>query len=258
MTNNGWLSIPKSHPQARVRLFCFPYAGGGAFEYRTWALSVPPEVEIVAVQLPGREARLQETPFTKLDALCEALAPILATALDKPFAFFGHSLGAITAFELSRQLRRQNGAQPLRLFVSGSRAPQIPDPHPPLQHLPDDDFVQEVSVRYKGIPREILENAEMLALLLPALRADFAMSDTYVYDDEAPFDFPISCFGGLQDHSSPRTHLEAWRQQTGNAFSLNMFEGDHFFLKASRLSLLQAVCGQLRQDVLTNGCGTQI
>lgn len=258
MKNNGWLSTPKPNPQARVRLFCFPYAGGGVFEYRAWALSVAPEVEIVAVQLPGREARLPETPFMRLDELCATLAPVLAPALDKPFAFFGHSLGAIIAFELVRQLRRQNGAQPLRLFVSGSRAPQIPDPYPPLHHLPDDDFVHEVSVRYQGIPREILENTEMLALLLPALRADFAMSDTYVYGDEAPCACPISCFGGLQDHNSPREHLEAWRRQTGSAFSLNMFEGDHFFLKTARLPLLQTVCDQLRQDLLTHGCGSQI
>jgi medium-chain acyl-[acyl-carrier-protein] hydrolase len=249
---NGWLSIPKPNPQARVRLLCFPYAGGGVFEYRAWAFGVPPEVEIGAVQLPGREARLREAPFTKLDELCGALAQILAPYLNKPFAFFGHSLGAIVAFELIRQLRRQNGVRPVRLFASGSRAPQIPDPYPPIHHLPDDDLVREVSGRYDGMPREILENAEMLALLLPALRADFAMSDTYVYTEEAPLDCPISCLGGLQDSCSPREHLEAWRQQTRSAFALNLFEGDHFFLKTSHLPLLQMVGAQLRQDILTH------
>jgi len=257
-TTNAWINIPKPNAQARVRLFCFPYAGGGAFEYRAWAYGVPPEVEIGAIQLPGREARLRETPFTKLHELCETLAQALAPYLDKPFAFFGHSLGAFITFELIRQLRRQNRALPVRLFVSGARAPQIPNPYPPVYHLPDDELIRAVSVRYGGIPDEILQNAELLAILLPALRADFAMSDTYVYADEEPLDCPIFCFGGLQDCSAPAGHLQAWREQTRSAFALKMFCGDHFFLKASRIPLLQVLCGYLNKDVLTNGCVTQI
>jgi len=244
-TNNSWFSFPKPNSPARTRLFCFPYAGGGVFEYRTWAHCLPSAVEVCAVQLPGREARLREAPYTKLHDLCETLAQAIVPYLDKPFAFFGHSLGAFITFELIRQLRRQNGPLPRHLFVSGSRAPQIPDPDPPVYHLPDADLIREVNQRYDGIPSEIMQNAEMLGLLMPALRADFEMNDTYVYHDEAPLDCPISCFGGLQDRSTPARHLEAWQEQTRRAFAVKMFWGDHFFLKNSRLLLLQAVSEHL-------------
>lgn len=248
-TSNGWISIPKPNAAAAMRLFCFPHAGGGVFEYRTWPASLPPGVEVCAVQLPGREARLRETPFTQMHALCEALAPALAPYLDKPYAFFGHSLGAFIAFELIRELRRQQQPLPRRLFVSGSRAPQVPNPEPPVYHLPDRELIREVSQRYDGIPAEVLANAEILEMLLPAMRADFAMNDGYVYHEEAPLDCPISGFGGLQDRGVPAAHLEAWRVQTAAAFTLQMLWGDHFFIKTSRLPLLQAVREQLNQAV---------
>jgi len=245
MSNNAWISIPKPNASARLRLFCFPYAGGGIFEYRTWAYALPPEIEVCAVQLPGREARLREMPFTKLRELCETLAQAIVPYLDKPFAFFGHSLGAFIAFELIRQLRRENCPMPLRLFVSGSRAPQLPNLEPPVYHLPDDELIREVNQRYGGIPAEVLKNAEMLEMLLPMLRADFAMHDTYVYRDDLPLDCPISCFGGQQDSSTPVTPLEAWRDQTRNTFALQMFAGDHFFIRSARMPLLQAIREQL-------------
>jgi len=250
MSNNAWISIPRPSASARLRLFCFPYAGGGVFEYRAWPASLPPEVEVCAIQLPGREARLRETPYSQMAALCEVLAQVIVPHLDRPFAFFGHSLGAFIALELVRRLRQQCRPQPEHLFVSGSRAPQLPNPEPPVYHLPDRELIREVSERYDGIPAEVLANADILEMLLPALRADFAMNDTYVYRDEAPLDCPIAAFGGLQDHGVPPGHLEAWREQTRGAFTLNMFWGDHFFLKTSRIPLLQAVREQLNQAVV--------
>ncbi len=249
MIKNAWINIPKPNASARVRLFCFPYAGGGVFEYRTWAASLPMEVEIGAVQLPGRETRLREAPLTQVRALCAILAEAMKPYLDRPFAFFGHSLGALIAFELIRELRRAAQPLPSKLFVSGARAPQLPSLEPPVYHLPDDELLQEVNQRYGGIPAEILQNAEMLEMMLPMLRADFAMHDTYVYHDDLPLDCPILCFGGQQDASTPITHLEAWRDQTRNHFALQMFGGDHFFIRSSRTPLLQAVSAHINQIV---------
>jgi medium-chain acyl-[acyl-carrier-protein] hydrolase len=129
--NDAWVLCPKPNPQARLRLFCFPYAGGGASRFRLWPDFLPPEVEVCAIQYPGREARLGESPFTQLSPLVQTLASALRLYLNLPFVFFGHSLGALACFELARQLRRQGQPEPLHLFVSGRRAPQVPNPDPP-------------------------------------------------------------------------------------------------------------------------------
>lgn len=249
MPNNAWIAIPKPNAAAKRRLFCFPYAGGGVFEYRLWAASLPADVEIGAVQLPGREARLAETPFTQIRQLCETLAAAMTPFFNKPFAFYGHSLGALVAFELIRELRRTGRPLPRQLLVSGARAPHLPSLEPPVYHLPDDELIREVNARYGAIPAEVLTNAEMLEMLLPMLRADFAMHDTYVYHDDLPLDCPIACFGGQQDASTPVSHLDAWRDQTRNTFALQMFWGDHFFIRSARTPLLQAVRMHLNQVV---------
>ncbi|NUO78888.1 thioesterase [candidate division KSB1 bacterium] len=241
----AWLVIPKPNTQARVRLFCFPHAGGGAFEYRAWSPLMPHDVELCAVQLPGRETRLQEPPFTRLLDLTKTLAEVLAPRLDKPFAFFGHSLGALVGFELARELRRKDYPAPIHFFASGARAPQLPDPDPPVHHLRDREMMDEINRRYRAIPREILESAEMLELLLPALRADFTINDTYAYTHEPPFDFPITCCGGIADDNTSLEHLQAWRLHTRNAFALKMFSGGHFFIRTARAPLLQTLAEQL-------------
>ncbi len=238
---NAWLVIPKPNAQARARLFCFPYAGGGAFEYRAWSPHVPHDLELCAAQLPGRETRLKEAPFTRLLDLTKTLAEVIAPYLDKPFAFFGHSLGAFIGFELARQLRWQNLPQPAHLFVSGSRAPQLPNPEKPMCHLPDHEFVDEIVRRYDSIPQEAREHAELMAMALPALRADFTMNETYEHAEEPPLSCPITCFGGVDDHSAPREHLEAWRAQTRSEFTLRTFPGGHFFIKPERAALAQII-----------------
>lgn len=177
-------------------------------------------------------------------ALVEAMTPALLHRLDKPFAFFGHSMGAIIGFEIARLLRRKHYPQPLHLFVSGRRAPQIPDPNPPTYDLPHLDFLRELR-RLNGTPQEVLENPEMMALMLPILRADFTLTQTYSYSAEPPLDCSVSAFGGLQDNEVDPEYLEAWREQTTGSFSLQMFAGDHFFLNASQPQLLQALSREL-------------
>lgn len=246
-TLGSWIAFRKPNPQARLRLFCFPYAGIGAAIFRTWPVGLPADVEVCPVQFPGRGIRQMETPFTRLAPLVQALAQALAPLLDKPFAFFGHSLGALVGFELARQLRRQSDVQPVRLFVSADRAPQIPRRNPPFHALPAEEFLAELR-HLNGIPGKVMEHAELMEIMLPVLRADFAVYETYVYSTEPPLDCAISSFGGLQDHRVGRGDLEAWRDQTSISFSLRMFPGDHFFLNTSQPLLLEALSQELRED----------
>jgi medium-chain acyl-[acyl-carrier-protein] hydrolase len=241
---DAWIILPKPNPQARLRLFCFSYAGGGASVFHPWPDLLPPEIEIYAIQFPGREGRLRESPFTRLLPLVQTLTQVLRPYLNPPFAFFGHSLGALVGFELARHLRRQRESEPLHLFVSGHRAPQMPDPDPPIHQLPESAFIAELR-RLNGTPEEVLQNKELMELMIPLLRADFAIHETYVYTPEAPLVCPISAFGGLQDDKVSRDNLVAWRDQTDGAFTLRMFPGDHFFLHSAQIQLLQAVSRDL-------------
>ena len=143
-----------------------------------------------------------------------------------PYAFFGHSMGSLISFELVRYLRREgHDPGPVRLFVSGHRAPQLPDPDPPTHHLAEPEFIEELR-RLKGTPEEVLQNAELLRLMLPLLRADFALCETYIYRPEKPLTCPITAFGGLQDDEVPRETLAAWHEQTYNSFKLRFFVGE--------------------------------
>lgn len=246
LISNRWLNCPSPNPRAALRLFCFPYAGGNSSIYRSWAEYLPLTAEVCAVLLPGREARLLERPYTCLPPLVRSLAEALLPRLDKPFAFFGHSMGALISFELIRELRRKHGLAPAHLFVSGRRAPQIENNDPLTYNLPEGAFIEEIG-RFNGTPQEALEHPELMQALLPALRADFAVCQTYAYTEEPPLECPISVFGGLQDHDAPREYLEAWREQTTASYSLRMFPGDHFFLRKFQPLLLSLLAQQLRQ-----------
>lgn len=241
-----WITFPKPNPGARLRLFCFPYAGGGASIYRTWSSVLPPDIEIYPVQPPGRETRLREKGFTQVPALIEALTPALEPYLNVPFAFFGHSMGALTSFELTRQLYRQGGPMPVQLFLSGHRAPQLPKDGEPIFHLPEPEFVEELR-RLNGTPDQVLQNDELMKLMLPILRADFELCDTYDYTQAEPLPTPITAYGGLQDVEVSRDQLAGWREQTSGQFTMRMFPGDHFYLHSARALLLQTLAQDLMQ-----------
>ena len=244
---DSWIAFRKPNSQARLRLFCFPYAGAGASIFRTWSDGLPADVEVCPVQIPGRGTRPMEASFTQLAPLVEALAQALAPLLNKPFAFFGHSMGALVAFELARQLRRELGVQPVHLFISADRAPQLPPRERPIHVLAEEEFLVELR-RLNGIPEKVLEDAELMQIMLPILRADLAVYETYMYSTEPPLDCPIATLGGLQDNRVSRGDLEAWRDQTSASFSLRMFPGDHFFWNTTQPLLLQALSQELRGD----------
>lgn len=243
-----WLACPRPNPQARIRLFCFPYAGGGASIFNTWPDKLPTTVEVYAVLLPGRENRLTELTFTQLSPLVQTLTEALLPYLTTPFAFFGHSMGALIGFELARQLRWQHGPSPSHLFVSGRGAPQLPPYEPPIHDLPEPQFIAELQ-RFNGTPKEVLEHPELMQLLIPTLRADFAICETYTYTRGAPIECPISAFGGLQDHRVRPERLEPWRHQSCASFKLRLFPGDHFFLHTAEPLLLMTIARDLQQSV---------
>lgn len=237
INSNPWIKCFHPNPNAIFRLFCFPYAGGGASIYRTWSNSLPANIEVCAIQLPGREDRFKEPPFTNISPLVETLTQVLRPYLNIPFAFFGHSMGAIVSFELARQLRIQQEPCPVHLFVSGRRAPQIPDRNPLIHTLPEKEFLAELRL-LNGTPKNVLES-EFMQLLLPTLRADFSICGTYTYLNQPPLDCPISAFAGTEDSTETHELIQNWKEQTYSSFSLSSLPGNHFFIQTSRHLLLE-------------------
>ncbi len=239
---SAWI-VRKPRPRAKVRLFCFPYAGGGASIYRAWPDALP-HLDVCAIQPPGRETRMRDEPLRRLEPLVEAAVEAILPLLDQPFAFFGYSLGSYVAFEAARRLRALGAPLPVRLFLGACPAPQTPRLKAPIHDLPDAELVREVR-SYQGTPAEVLEHEELMALLLPLLRADFGVYETYALRDEPPLDIPFSVLGGLADEDATRADLDAWREHTSKAFVLRMFPGNHFFLNTERTRLLTSVLQDL-------------
>lgn len=243
LSSTNWITRFQTNSQARLRMFCFPYAGAGASIYHNWQSKLSPKFEVCAIQLPGRETRLREPLFTELSPLVETLAKALLPYLDLPFIFFGHSMGALISFEVARLLSRKYSKSPKHLFVSGRRAPHVIKSGQLIHQLPDCLFIEKLR-RYNGTPEAVLQNSELLSLFLPILRADFTINDTYIYTEDKPLDCPISAFGGLQDLGVSTDDITAWHYHTSSNFSMHMFPGDHFFLKNEcdgLLSLLSSI-----------------
>ena len=241
---NKWLDCSRLKTHAKARLFCFPYAGGAASIYRNWSQRLPMSIEICPVQIPGRGNRLSETPYTNLFPLVEAIGAALPPYLDKPFAFFGHSMGALIGFELAHLLRDQHQLEPTQLFVSGRRAPQTGVRDEATYNLPEPEFIEELR-RLKGTPTEALEQPELMQMMMPILRADFEICQTYEYSHTTPLSCPIKAYGGLQDDEVSREDLEAWGHLTTASTRLRMFPGDHFFLHSAEPALLQTLARDL-------------
>lgn len=229
-------SIPRVRltDQAAARLVCLPYAGGGSAVFHRWRPLVPASIDLVPLSLPGHDGRLAETPRTDLCALARALADDLATALDRPYVLVGHSLGAWIAFEVARELRRTNRPLPELLVSAAARPPDTALAESPLYRLPDDELIAAVSQRYGGIPPAIVEKAELLELLLPALRADIQMVETYRYAEESPLDVEILALGGTDDPAVSAADLAGWSRHTTRSCSVRQFPGGHFFLFRSQ------------------------
>lgn len=243
-----WMSSRKRKSHASLRFFCLPYAGGGASIFRTWSDYLPDEVEVCPIQLPGRENRLHEVPFTSLSSLVQAMAEALYSYCDLPFAFFGHSLGGLLAFELARSIRKEYRLNPAYLFISGFHAPQLQYSISPIHQLSDAAFLASIS-SLGGTPEAVLQNTELINLLLPTLRADFTLYETYEYAADVPLHCPLSVFGGLQDKNPllEEEKLKLWREHAEEMFSLRMLPGGHFFLQEKKELLLKYLSSDLER-----------
>lgn len=219
-------------PRATLRLLCFHHAGGAAHVFREWPARLPKTIEVCPVQLPGHGTRMGEPPLTDRARLVDEAIAGLRGELVGSFAFFGHSLGALVAFLVARELRRRRMPGPKHLFVAARVAPSEPPPAEPLHRLPDREFVERVRRRYNAIPDAVANAPELLALFLPMMRADLGLHETYVHAPEPPLECPITAFGGTRDAIVTKADLEAWGPETSAGFSLRMIEGDHFFVHA--------------------------
>jgi len=228
--------VPHSRPEARLRLICFPFAGGGASAFYRWAQALPQHIEVCCVQLPGRENRVAETPYTRLADFVPELADALRPYTNLPYALFGHSMGALIAFEAARLLRRKHGTEPVLLIASSHRAPHLPPRESPLHNLPHDQLIDEMR-RFDGTPEEVLQNRELMELLLPVVRADFAICETYEYREEDLLGCPVGAVGGVEDNVA-EDELASWRSHTRGRFSLKLFPGGHFYFHRDPSRLL--------------------
>jgi len=245
-----WIAHARPSPAARLRLFCFPYAGGNAGTYRSWGERLPAGVEVLPVELPGRASRFREPLCRGAAEVVAQAAGALAPYLDRPYAFFGHSMGSLIAFEFARQLRDRGLGEPLYLFASARRAPQQPSREEPVYNLPDPQLLDKLR-DLNGTPEEALQHPELMQMMLPLLRADFQISDTYDFREAPPLTCPLTAFGGLGDVDVARDDLEAWGEHTKGRFTVRMFPGDHFFLnhEPDRSDLLRAIA----QDLASTG-----
>ncbi|HZN76751.1 MAG TPA: alpha/beta fold hydrolase [Micromonosporaceae bacterium] len=235
---------PWPNPGATIRLLCVPHAGGGASVFNGWPRDLGPRVELCAIQLPGRESRITQPPFRDLATLTPVLGRTVAPLTDRPFAMFGHSMGALVSFELARWLRARGLPGPVHIFASSRPAPHLPLARPGAHLLSDDRLVDRVH-QMGGTPAELLADSRFRRLLLPLLRADIAVNDGYVYRPEPPLDCPITACGGRDDMDVDERSLAAWGEHTTGEFRLSKFDGGHFYLQDSRTALLR-----LLRDVL--------
>ncbi|MEO8597261.1 MAG: thioesterase domain-containing protein [Candidatus Solibacter sp.] len=237
-TPEAW--FPNAASAGGPRLFCFPHAGGGTGQSPRIAgwTAVP-------VRLPGRESRLAEAPFERMAPLVAALADNLSSYLDRPYAFFGHSMGGAVAFELARELRRRQRPLPQMLIASGARAPQFRRHHVPPEPTSREGLIQGLR-RLGGVPQEVLDDMTLLRAILPALEADVTLYRNYVYAEDEALPIPIRAYGGREDLNVTRAHLEAWAEQTTASFAVRQFPGGHFYLNAASAALADALTGDLR------------
>lgn len=225
---------------AKFRLFCFAYAGGSAAVYRQWPLDIPPDIEVCAVEIPGR-IQLRTPLANNMTELVDAIMPDIEAMLDKPFAFFAHSFGSIIAYEVTKRLQKENKPIPVHLFVSARRAPFLPLLDKPTYHLPDNEFIVAMQHQYNAIPEAVLNEKELLKMLLPILKADIKINETYVGELEPLLSIPLTVFYGTQDRTVSLENLEKWCQTTKGECELIPFEAGHFFIDSERKPLIEKI-----------------
>lgn len=252
-----WFHKYRYNPgRAKMRLFCFPYAGGSAVIFDGWQKKLPENVDIFAIQAPGRGPRFGEEPIGDLESKVKAIRKEIAPYLDIPFMFLGHSNGAMLAFELTRELQRDKALWESQLkqrywhlVLSGKRAIHLPKTKDDMHHLPFDDFIDRLK-KYNGTPKEILEHRELMELYMPVLRADFSLSETLKYNNDIKSDVPTTVYYGAQDVDVPEDDVKAWQELIEPEISFTKFAGDHFFINSQREEYLAHLNQLLRKQFM--------
>jgi acyl transferase domain-containing protein/surfactin synthase thioesterase subunit len=245
---DGWLVMVGPRPAPRVRLFCFPFAGGGSAVYRTWAQSLDPAIEVVAIEPPGRLGRIKERPIGDMDEFVDKLVPEMHDLLDRPFAFFGHCLGGLTMYETARRLIHTTAFRPFHLFASGARPPDRIDDEgsfeerlmhdllnlaqfridlPPFSQ-PDNVFAEIIRHFNIRATEQLLEDPQLRQIMLPVIRAEFKLANNYEYLEEPPWEIPITCFAARDDPYVSRGHALGWGRFTNSRLQVHIREGTHF------------------------------
>lgn len=258
-SNSKWIVRPQVRREATLQLVCLPQAGGNAWTYRQWAERLPATIELLAVQYPGHGDRLGEEPRRDFDTLLSGITGHLAPELDRPYALFGHSMGALLAFETGRALQAMDVDPAEHVFLSGYNAPGVPassDSGIPIHEMSDPQLLERI-VALDCTPREILEDREMRGLLLRMIRADSAVCDSHVLRDRSSLVSPITVLGGIDDPRTSESGLHAWQEFTTGGFDIRWFEGNHGFLLAQEERVHKMLVDILQQDNRFTSSGGQ-
>ena len=249
-SNQGrWVICPHPRPKATLQLFCFPYAGGGASAFNAWGKTLADQFEICVIQMPGREERLNEKLVKDMPQLVDTLAQEISAVSKKPFAFFGHSMGAIVAYETARRLTAMGVNKPAHLFVSARAVPHLQKNTDLLRFLDDEAFVDKLQATYGAVPEAVRRNPEVRKIFLPILRADVELLETYEETSSEPLDLPITALGGISDPAISRAQLEGWQARTNAKFTYHEFPGDHFYIDEEREAVMAAIKNDLSHNL---------
>lgn len=242
--NNNWIMYNQEREAPKGRLICFPYAGCAASIFRTWPDLLGDDIEVLPIQLPGRETRLSEKPCHDVEALIDTLFEVLHPYLNLPFAFFGHSMGTFLCYELQLKIKKELGKDAVRFFVSGGSPPNTTARLLNIARLPDKEFVDTL-VEHGGIPQLIVENPDFLSFFVPIIRNDFILMESYLFKPSAPLNTPLTLLGGTRDQMISEERLKGWEEFTALECELHMFDGGHFFINEYTKEIVTLIKNQL-------------
>jgi len=237
---NKWCVIPRPNPTADIKLICIPYAGGSASIYIPWINYLPHNVELVIIQPPGRSSRISETPLDNMSKLINEMGLVLPKILNKPYILFGHSLGSKIAFEIIRKSTSLHIPHPMFFIASGSAGPQKKNNRDITYNLNDDEFISKLE-EMDGTPKDVINNKELMSIVLPTLKADFKISETYQFTGNKYFNIPLSVLGGEYDVDINLDDLKLWQYFFNSTSEITIFSGGHFFINSHKEEVLEKI-----------------